>query len=419
MPAINIIRSLEQLFGDTLFAHPPQFLGETKGVLRAAMDFLLPNLVGALAAKGSTPDGAAHLHRIISDHAQDLSGLLPLPSASSLNAETSTRLMSIGATLFANIFDRDPEGVAELVAAKSGAHLVNAVSLVRLVMPYICAETRRAAVADKAFTAALLGPFLRTQKNFISPHLVPSFFFQLGLGDPLGGLGHAYIPPTRSATNGNAPGQKPAASLSQTSSTGKASKLWLLFLMLALVLLVLLLAYCSRQPLASKPPQAVTIPAPTSQADVLAPIAETPASAPARQAPTSALASASGAPSVLPGIPSGSGNVTELADGRPVLKAYFDYGKAELGGDFDEKSKDLVTYLKAHADKNVAVSGFTDASGDKVLNEVLAKKRAQAVQAALIAAGVPQSRIVLQKTADATEAPATQQGRRVEIRILP
>ncbi|MET3449721.1 OmpA family protein [Ralstonia sp. 1138] len=408
MPAINIIRSLEQLFGDTLVAQPPQVLGETKTVLRGAMDFLLPNLVGAVATKGSTPEGAAHLHKIISDHAQELNAIPLQPDVSSMTTETSTRITSIGATLFANIFERDPTGVAELVAAKSGAHLASAVSLVRLVMPYICSEMRRAAVADAVFTPALLGPFLRTQKNFISPQLVPHFFSKLGLGDPLGGLGHSYIPPTHSTSNGNAAGQKSAAAPSKTTETSKSSWLWLLPLLLALLLLVVLLSYCSKQSSGDQQPHAVTVPAPAAQADASAPTVQVPASAPAAVVDASA-----------PQIPAGSGNVSEVADGRPVLKAYFDYGKAELGADFSEKAKDLVTYLKTNVDKSVAVSGFTDASGDKTLNEVLAKKRAEAVQTALMAAGVPEGRIVLQKTADATEAPATQQGRRVEIRILP
>jgi outer membrane protein OmpA-like peptidoglycan-associated protein len=102
----------------------------------------------------------------------------------------------------------------------------------------------------------------------------------------------------------------------------------------------------------------------------------------------------------------------------PSLKVYFDTGKAEVASEFSDKSKALVDYLNTNPTAKAVISGFNDPTGDPVANAALSKNRAQAVQAALVAAGVPNDKTMLEKPADATGTGVTNAAsRRVEVII--
>ena len=104
------------------------------------------------------------------------------------------------------------------------------------------------------------------------------------------------------------------------------------------------------------------------------------------------------------------------ASSVPALKVYFDSGKTDVHGDFTTKSADLVNYMKANADTKAVISGFNDPTGNAAANAELSKNRAQAVQAALVAAGIPEDRTVLEKPAETSGTAATNAAsRRVEV----
>ena len=100
----------------------------------------------------------------------------------------------------------------------------------------------------------------------------------------------------------------------------------------------------------------------------------------------------------------------------PLLRVFFDSGKIEVAPEFADKSKALVDYLKANADVKAVISGFNDPTGNAAANAELSKNRAQAVQAALVAAGIPADRTVLEKPAETSGTAATNAAsRRVEV----
>ena len=73
-------------------------------------------------------------------------------------------------------------------------------------------------------------------------------------------------------------------------------------------------------------------------------------------------------------------------------KVYFDSGSSTVGSD---SSKVVSAAADAITKDNlkVAVTGYTDKTGDTAKNEELAKNRAAAVRDALKAAGVPEANI--------------------------
>ena len=104
----------------------------------------------------------------------------------------------------------------------------------------------------------------------------------------------------------------------------------------------------------------------------------------------------------------------KVVDG--VERFYFASGKAELASGAKEALADAVAAAKAG--KKLVLSGFHDSTGDPARNAELAKQRAFAVRDALIAEGVAEGSIDLQKP----EAMPNTQGndpeaRRVEVKI--
>ena len=215
-------------------------------------------------------------------------------------------------------------------------------------------------------------------------------------------------------------GPAPTASAAAASS-GSMMK-WLPWVIVAAAALFGL-SYCGKNRTTTDVPAApasapaaapAPAPAPVPAASEPVPTAAFGGSAPAE--PASAPASAA---TFSPGAaeePAGSAVVSLAVDSIPALKVYFDTGKTDVHGDFATKSADLVNYLKANADAKAVISGFNDPTGNAAANAELSKNRAKAVQAALVAQGIPEDRTVLEKPAETSGTGVTNAAsRRVEV----
>lgn len=194
-------------------------------------------------------------------------------------------------------------------------------------------------------------------------------------------------------------------SASNTSS-GAADGLvrWLPWLFAALAGLSVL-AYCSKQQ--SEPPVTPEFSAMQS-APMVAAASSNPASATAAAvAPTVAASSAaannaasaagSSAPSAA-AAPAAS-VVADQVEGKPRVTVYFDVSKADVAADFAAVSADLRKAMTDNPALKAQLAGFNDPTGNAASNALLAKKRAQAVRTALLAAGIAPARIELVKPA--------------------
>ena len=195
-----------------------------------------------------------------------------------------------------------------------------------------------------------------------------------------------------------------AASVAEAlpNSSGGIGK-WLPWLIGALVV-IFGISYCSKNKSADAPPPApAATPAP-APAPIPAP-EPAPAQAPAAATPAAA--------------PEGAAGVDGAEQGVPTLRVFFDSGKTDVAAEFAGKSKALVDYLAANADAKAVISGFNDPTGDPAKNAELSKQRAQAVQSALVAAGVAADRTLLEKPADTTPdaAASNAAARRVDVTV--
>lgn len=100
---------------------------------------------------------------------------------------------------------------------------------------------------------------------------------------------------------------------------------------------------------------------------------------------------------------------------------FFDVGSAALQGEQAKGLAQLIDTMSASKASKVSISGYHSAAGELTANQELAKQRAFAVRDALLAAGIPQSRVVLEKPVQAAaniagEDPAA---RKVEVTVRP
>lgn len=118
-----------------------------------------------------------------------------------------------------------------------------------------------------------------------------------------------------------------------------------------------------------------------------------------------------------PSIPAGYGVLAETVEGKPALNVYFGTAEREvapLGTDAAE----LKAYIDANPGERLSVSGYVDPRGDAAFNAELAKNRAENTKTALVAAGIPEDRIDLDKPADIVGGDASlAEDRRVTIRV--
>lgn len=119
-----------------------------------------------------------------------------------------------------------------------------------------------------------------------------------------------------------------------------------------------------------------------------------------------------------PAIPTGSGVLASDVAGKPQLSVYFDTASADVSADFAAAAAPVKAYVDANPGARLAVSGYNDPRGDAAMNAELSKNRAQRVQAALVALGVPAAAIDLEKPPETTDADVSlENARRVDVMV--
>jgi len=108
--------------------------------------------------------------------------------------------------------------------------------------------------------------------------------------------------------------------------------------------------------------------------------------------------------------------LAQAADVFPGTKLLFDTGKADIPATAAADFKAVADYLAANPQAKVQLSGYVDSTGPADVNKELALARATAVRGALVAAGVAEDRIVVQKPEDITAGDG-EQARKVEITL--
>jgi cytochrome c oxidase subunit II len=123
------------------------------------------------------------------------------------------------------------------------------------------------------------------------------------------------------------------------------------------------------------------------------------------------------ASSVAPAPSDGGGN-NSAVDNAIINAVYFASGKFALTKQDEQSLEKLAMHLVEKSSKaKIILSGYVDSTGSAQKNQEIAKKRAMAVKDILIAKGISESNIILEKPQNIQSNTDAKQARRVEITI--
>lgn len=409
--ATNLLDLLSNAVSPDIVQGLSRSVGESDSAVRSGVSALLPALLGGLASKSSTPTGASSVMSMLTSANVD-TGLLG-NMGNLLGGGQTGSLIQLGTSLLSGLFGSDKvSGLGSALATVSGMKASSAGSLASLIVPLAFAALKRF-VGDSRLDAGGLSSVLGSQRDNLSGKLDPRLTSALGLGAPAsllaglsaGGAGAAGAAAPTVRTGAAAASTASATTMASTA-TAKSGGIgrWLPWIIGAAVLAFLL-------------PQLKNCGGTTDK--VVAP------SAPAVVTPAPAPAATPASPvSVAPAVPATAPAAVPVAAAGEVkwpTKVYFDTGKADTNADGANAIKAVATAMAATAGMKVAITGYTDKTGNTEANSKLAKDRAVGVRDALKAAGVAEDRIAMQPPVfvDASKDVMDAEARRVDISLAP
>ena len=329
-------------------------------------------MIGGIAQKGATPQGATGLMSLMNGANLDVSALGNIAGLLGAGGGGVNALLKAGTnSLVPALFGDKSSALVNALSSSSGIKGSSATSLLAMVVPLVLTFLKKF-MADKGLNANSLASLLSGQGPNLQGALDGRMSSALGFASPaafLGGLG-GQAADTVQRTGAAVAGGAAAATAAGTSGL----KRWLPWLIGAAVLLFLwnLLSGRSTPTPAPAPKAAVTAPAPA------------PAAAP-------------------------------MATALPA-KVYFDVGAATIGVEGGKTIAAAAEAIKKDGLK-VVITGYTDKTGDVAKNEELAKSRATAVLDGLKAAGVAEASVAMQPPmfVEVGAAGGDAEARRVEI----
>jgi outer membrane protein OmpA-like peptidoglycan-associated protein len=342
----NLLTLAQEALGSDFTGLAAQFLGEPKGATESALSSLLPAVIGSVAQKGATPQGASGLMALINGAGLDTSALSNPAALFSGGGAGINGLLKAGTNSLVPSLLGDKSGaVVDALSSATGIKSSSATTLLAMVVPLVLTFLKKF-IGERGLNAGSFSTLLSGQGANLRGTLDSRLTGALGFSSPgafLGGLAGQTVDSAQRA-GAAVMGGAAAATVATRSSLMR----WLPWLIGAAILLVLWSLLSGK----SAPPPAL----------------------PAVSAPT---------PAAMPAV----------AMALPA-KVYFEVGSAAVGAEGGTRIATVADAIKKDNLK-VTVVGYTDKTGDVASNEQLAKSRAEAVRAALAAAGIAEPNIEL------------------------
>ncbi len=407
--SVNLLEIASAATGGNFAGALGQFLGESPSVTATGLSAVLPALIGGLVNKGSTTEGANGLLTMLNNPQIDSGILGSLENLFGNGSSQASGLVSLGTTLLGSLFGDKVGGLTSAISSMAGLKGSSSTNMLGLAVPIILGLLK-SHVGQNNLNPSGLMDLLKSQGPHLSNKIDPRLAGAMGFPSVAGllGLGGSTISQAAGAVTGAgaaaaaALGSR-AASVGSTVSSGVGSGAaaatavaakggsslmrWLPWIVGAAILAWALsgMRGCGQ---AEKVVSAPATPAVTAPAATPAPAAV--------EAPKPAAA----------------------AVAKPVpAKIYFASGKFDPPADLGKMLDALVVYSRADANAKLSISGFHDKTGNAEANIELAKSRAMGVKNALISAGVPEDRIMMQKPTETTGGGDDKEARRVEVAV--
>jgi outer membrane protein OmpA-like peptidoglycan-associated protein len=388
--SVNLLELATAAMGGNFSNLAGNLLGESEGSTKSAIAASLPALLGGLVSKGSSLDGASGLLSMLNGPNINAGLLSNLGSLFSNGGAQASGLMGVGSGLLGSLFGDKVGGLANVISSIGGIKGSSATSLLGLLAPLVFGLLKNQATSRNLGASGLMD-LLKGQGAHLSNAIDPKVSSALGFASPLAFLGGGVDKVAAAATAGVGAATAGLGHAAQATTAAAATGGSSLMRWLPLLIGLGAVAWLASTFLGKKPgPPVAPVPAPVVSAP-----APTPAPAPA--APVAAAPAAVVAPS--------------------NAKIYFAVNSYEPPADLGQQLDAMVNYARASANSKLAISGFHDKTGDPAKNAELAKQRAKSVVNALVSAGIPEDRLMMQKPQETTGGGDDKEARRVEVSV--
>ncbi|HLO64177.1 MAG TPA: OmpA family protein [Azonexus sp.] len=404
MAASLLLNQVSSEFGGDALTRIASTIGESPGKIRTALSDMLPALLGGLASKAQTREGAHELLDVI--HRDHLDTAQYEHVADAIEApDAFGNLMSTGGPLLDTVLPGKSSAVSSWVASHAGIAPAASQLLMSMVLPLVLGLIgRRVGGGGESGLMNLLGK--------------PQAFLQEAPGGLNGVLG---LPGTTASAAGAAraaagdvgrPGLRPAAAVRRPAFL----RSWLLPLLVALALIAAVLGYLSQR-------QAVT---PSIQRPVMStPATGNPGDVIERELPN-------GVKLRLPVNGVEDQLLVFIEDANRQLspttwfsfdRVEFDSGTATLKDSSQEQLRNIAEIMKAYPQVSLKLGGYTDNTGNPQQNQQLSQDRATSAMNQIIAFGIDPARLSAEgygeqhPVADNRTPEGRQRNRRIDINV--
>ena len=240
----NLLSLAQEAMGGDFSKLAGQFLGESPGATQSALALLLPAVLGTVAQKGATTQGASGLMSLINGANLDVSSLGNIGGLFGGGGAGANALLKAGtSSLVPAVFGDKSGALVNALSSASGIKSSSATNLLAMVVPLILAFLKKF-ISDKGLNASSLSSLLASQGPNLQGALDSRITSALGFASPtafLGGLGAQAADAAKRAGAAIAGGAGAAANTAAAATTATASGLsrWMPWVIGAAVLLLL------------------------------------------------------------------------------------------------------------------------------------------------------------------------------------
>lgn len=429
--AVNLIDMAKSYLTDAVISRISNTLGESPEGVQKAISGALPVFLTSLISRGSSPEGASLLSRLL-QQARPATGVSAIGEA-----DDPDILMQQGGGITSTLFGPSSSLITGALAQYSGVKSSSAASLLGLVGALITGTlSRQVTSPDGGFDPSKLITVLTDQKEAVMAAM-PSGLSALlgnvpglgtltsGLSGAAGAIGGKLAGAGAAATSllGNKPTGSTTTTPAYSENPSGGAKIWP-WIVAALVLGFIFFAVRGCGDSASDPMQTTTstdndttsaaVQDATATVDTvdasMAAMADTANSAIALAASKAAAALGTFGPKKLPdgvelNIPANgieSKLLAFVSDSSKVVdkttwfnfdRLLYETASAKLMPQSREQLQNIAAILKAYPAVNLKIGGYTDNTGNAAANKKLSQARAQSAMNELVSMGVSASRL--------------------------
>jgi outer membrane protein OmpA-like peptidoglycan-associated protein len=351
---MDILEVFNAALGSPAIRQASAWLGESEENTRAAVRSVGPVLMAGVLQRAGTPAGVSEIFRQVTGDRID-SGIAGRLVGLFGNRGSFESLQTTGESLTGMLFGERTGNVANAISQVSGVQPNSAMTLLSMGVPLLFGTLKKY-VTQNNLDASAFSSLLSRQQRTLERHLLDNRIAgALGFGSTAELLGSL---PAVGA---------PQSAAHRASPMNGRDRSWLPWATAAAVAVLGVMFFVSRT----------------------AEYQET---------------------------PSGAVRVGEVADsaGNVPTSVYFESGDANIDQE-DRLRIASVAQSARSADRPLAITGYTDRTGDESRNQELANDRAMAVRDALLSEGVAESQIVMDPLRPVTGSGSDDEARRVDI----